>query len=376
MQQSFTIAQLLPALNQGGVEQSTIETAAALTQAGHRALVVSAGGKLLPELTAAGGTHLTMPIGKKSLSSLFLIPKLRALFRHHRVDLVHARSRLPAWLGHQAIKSMATHERPHWVTTAHGLNSPSRYSRIMASGERVICVSDAVAKHVQSFCPQLELSRTRIIERSMDPQRFNPNRTLDASVLQPHQHKHPQVFADSWMLLPGRGTRLKGHHVALQALAKLHQQGQRAGLVCLGVVQESRMAYVNELRQLTEQLGLTDSVLLLPSSPHIADWMQATDAVLQCSIKPEAFGRTVIEALNLGTPVIGFGHGGVGALLTRHFPDGCVPHVGDADALARTCAHLLAHPIKPNPLNQDYSLARQQKQTLAVYQELLDGTAS
>lgn len=373
MRQSFTIAQLLPALNQGGVEQSTIETAAALTQAGHHALVISAGGTMLPQLAEAGGTHITLPIGKKSPSSLLLVPKLRALFRQHRVDLIHARSRLPAWLGHLARKRMATHERPHWVTTAHGLNSPSRYSRIMGSGERVICVSDSVAQHFTAFCPKLDASRIRIVERSMDPKRFDPTRTHDSTVLEPHRTQHPKVFAHPWMLLPGRGTRLKGHHVALHALAKLHQQGQPAGLVCLGAVQESRMAYIQELRQLAEQLGLADFVLFLPSSPHIADWMQAANLVLQCSIKPEAFGRTVIEALNLGTPVVGFDHGGVGELLARHFPEGRISAIADANALTHTCAKLLTQPVTPPPLNRDYSLARQQRQTLAVYHELLGG---
>ena len=143
MARPLTVVQLLPALNAGGVERSTVEIAAALTAVGHRAVVISAGGRLLPALLASGAEHIALPIGRKSPWSLRHIPTLRRIFRELEADIVHARSRLPAWLTVAALRGMSRNDHrrsPHFVTTAHGLNSSGRYSRVMARGERVICV--------------------------------------------------------------------------------------------------------------------------------------------------------------------------------------------------------------------------------------------
>src|SRR5688572_3583243 len=127
-----TIVQLLPALESGGVERSTLEIADALVRAGHRAIVVSAGGRLVPQLTALGAEHVRLDIGRKSLATLRHVPALRQLFERERVDIVHARSRLPAWIGWRALRGMGLQgmeaPRPRFVTTMHGLHSPSWYS--------------------------------------------------------------------------------------------------------------------------------------------------------------------------------------------------------------------------------------------------------
>jgi hypothetical protein len=117
------------------------------------ALVVSAGGRLVQPLLDSGAEHLTLDIGRKSLLTLRHLPTLRRLFAEVGADIVHARSRLPAWLGLYAIRAMPAAQRPHWVTTVHGLNSPSRYSAVMTSGERVICVSNTVRDYVQRHYP-------------------------------------------------------------------------------------------------------------------------------------------------------------------------------------------------------------------------------
>ena len=127
----LTVVQLLPALESGGVERSTLESSQALSDAGHRAIVVSAGGRLLPALQKTGAEHVVLDIGRKSLLTLRHLPTLRKLLLRERADIVHARSRLPAWLGWKAVQGIAGTQRPHFVTTMHGLNSPGRYSAVM-----------------------------------------------------------------------------------------------------------------------------------------------------------------------------------------------------------------------------------------------------
>lgn len=168
----LTVVQLLPALHSGGVERSTLEIAAALVAAGHRALVVSAGGRLVQPLLDSGAEHLTLDIGRKSLLTLRHLPTLRRLFAEVGADIVHARSRLPAWLGLYAIRALPAAQRPHWVTTVHGLNSPSRYSAVMTSGERVICVSNTVRDYVQRHYPTVPEQALQVIPRGVDVAQF------------------------------------------------------------------------------------------------------------------------------------------------------------------------------------------------------------
>src|SRR5690606_30235794 len=140
----MTVVQLLPALESGGVEQSTLEIAEALQRAGHRAIVVSGGGRLVPTLEATGARHVTLDIGRKSPATLRHAWALRRLFREVDADIVHARSRLPAWLARIALRKRAAGARPRLVTTVHGLNSPSRYRAVMASGERRLWLLETV----------------------------------------------------------------------------------------------------------------------------------------------------------------------------------------------------------------------------------------
>lgn len=154
----LTVVQLVPALETGGVERSALEVGAALVAAGHRSIVVSAGGRLVPTLLAQGSEHIQRSIGAKSLLTLRHVSGLRSLFNALKPDIVHARSRLPAWLAHFALKGGPA--STHFVTTAHGLNSPGRYSAIMTRGERVIAVSHTVRDYLISH---YEIDPERIV---------------------------------------------------------------------------------------------------------------------------------------------------------------------------------------------------------------------
>src|SRR3569833_483181 len=167
----LTVVQLLPALNAGGVERSTLEMGRALAQAGHRSIVVSAGGGLVETLLAQGSEHHTIDIGAKRLSTIRHIWTLKRLFEQARPDIVHARSRLPAWIGKFAINEMSR-PKPHFVTTVHGLNSPSYYSSILTRGERVVCVSNTVRDYVLRHYPRTDPSRLTVIPRGVDPADF------------------------------------------------------------------------------------------------------------------------------------------------------------------------------------------------------------
>ncbi|MCY7354137.1 MAG: glycosyltransferase [Lysobacter sp.] len=371
----LTVVQLLPALASGGVERSTLEITEALVRAGHRAIVVSAGGRLVPSLQQIGGEHITLDIGRKSPWTLRHVGALRRLFVQERVDIVHARSRLTAWLGWLALRGIEQRKRPVFVTTVHGLNSPSRYSAIMARGDGVICVSDTVREYVLHQYPRTDPGKLRVIPRGIDPLAFPRVDQPDAALRASFASEHPALAGSGpLLLLPGRGTRLKGHADALALLAALRGDDIDARLWMLGTREAGRDRYIAELEQQAASLGIADALAITPPTAKIAEAYAACDMVLQLSRKPEAFGRTVIEALSVGRPVLGWAHGGVGELLHELQPQGAVTPF-DIDALFAVAKSMLAQPLLAHspvpPANMPYTLHAMQDATLAVYDELV-----
>ncbi len=365
----LTVMQLLPALESGGVERSTLEIAQALARDGHRALVVSAGGRLVPDLEATGATHLALGIGRKSPLTLRHVSGLRRLIQQHRPDIVHARSRLPAWIGWLALRGMRG-DAPAFVTTVHGLNSVSRYSAILTRGTRVICVSDTVRAYVSANYPQVDPARLRVIERGVDAADFPRGHRAGDDWRAAFHAGHPALANRRWLVLPGRGTRLKGHLDAIELLARLREAGHDIALLLQGVVEAGRDAYLSELRELAGRRGIADAIAFAPPRRDVREVMAESFAVLQLSTKPEAFGRTVAEALSLGKPVLGWDRGGVGELLARGFPEGAVAP-GDMEALTARAAHWLARPPQP-PVFDPFPLRAMQDTTLALYREVAD----
>jgi len=367
----LTVLQVLPALDSGGVEQSSLEISAALVAAGHRSVVASAGGRLLPALVGGGAEHHLLGLGRKSPAALLAALRLRRLLRSLRPDIVHARSRLPAWLAWWALRGLPRGRRPHFVTTAHGLNSPGRYSAIMARGERVIAVSATVRDWLQRHY-RVDASRIEVIPRGIDPARWQCAAAVAAGRRAMLEARHPALAGRRLLLLPGRGTRLKGHAEAIDLLAGLVAAGSDAALLLQGAEGSGRPAYLDALRARAARLGVGDRLALEPASDDIVATMACADLVLQLSSRPEAFGRTVIEALALGRPVLGWAHGGVGELLAELYPHGAVP-TGDAAAALARAAALLADAPRPGPV--PYTLAAMQERTLALYRSLAAGGA-
>ncbi|HBD19876.1 MAG TPA: glycosyl transferase [Arenimonas sp.] len=364
----LTVVQLLPALHSGGVERSTLEIAAALVAAGHRSVVVSAGGRLVAALLAGGSEHIELPIGAKSLRAFATMRRLRAQLAALEPDIVHARSRLPAWLGWFALRGLPA-PRPRFVTTVHGLNSPGRYSGILCRGERVVCVSDTVRAHVLRHWPGTDPAKLQVIPRGIDPAQFPRGHQPDAAWRARFAAEHPALQGGRLLLLPGRGTRLKGHADAIRLLAALRAGGEDARLWLLGAREPGREAYLAELEALASSLGVASALAISEPRSDVLDAYAVADLVLQVSNKPEAFGRTVLEALSVGRPVLGWAHGGVGELLGALYPAGAVP-VGEHAALAVAARVLLAAP-PPVPVTMPHTLAAMQSATLDLYARLV-----
>ncbi|ATO18781.1 glycosyl transferase [Acinetobacter sp. LoGeW2-3] len=362
------VMQLLPELNSGGVERGTLEIARALVTAGHKSLVVSNGGRLVAQLETEGSTHLTLPIHKKALSSLWQIRPLRQLIEQHQPDIVHVRSRVPAWLTHFALKGIPAHKRPHLISTVHGFYSINRYSQIMTQAEKVIAVSDSVVKYITDHyknCPPQDIVR---IYRGIDPQAFPHGYQPSAQWIDQIFKDFPKLENKFLICLPGRITRLKGHETLINLIEKLLQKYPQVHAVVVGGADPKKAAYLKELEQTIQHKGLSEHITFVGHRSDIREWLAFSDVVLSLSNQAETFGRTALEALSVGTPVVGWNRGGVAEILSYLYPQGLI-EVDDQEGLFKTLQiHIDTHQeVAPVTM---FSLDDMCNQTLALYEQV------
>jgi glycosyltransferase involved in cell wall biosynthesis len=333
IKKSLTVCQLLPALNGGGVEQGTLEVAAALVNAGHRSLVISSGGRLLPALLDSGSQHVDWPVGRKSLFTLRFVSHLRQLLAVQGADILHARSRLPAWIAWLAWRGMDPVTRPHFVTTVHGLNSVNAYSAVMTRGERVIAVSEHAREYVLQHYPGLDSDRVVVIPRGVDVRDYQPQYRPDDAWLADWRQQYPGLEKRFVVSLPGRVSRRKGVLHLVSIVAGLQVRGIPAYGLIVGEPPPAGSRLARDLHGAVAAAGLADCITLTGYRDDVREIMSVSDVVLSLSTDPEAFGRTVNEALALGIPVAAYDHGGAGEQLAQHFPAG---RVAPGDIVAMT----------------------------------------
>ena len=362
---ALKVLQLLPAMEEGGVERGTVEVCRALVAAGHEALVVSAGGRLQAALDDIGATHISWSVGKKSPLSLRWISRLRALFEAERIDVVHARSRLPAWLGYLAWKSIPQARRPRFVTTVHGFYSVTPYSTIMTRGERVIAVSNTIRDYIFSNYPQVDMNHVEVIHRGVDDREYPRDYQPSAQWLATWRQDFPELVNKYVVALPGRLRRLKGHEQLLDLIARLRDRHHDLHGLIIGD-DTNGSDYIQMLKRTVEQSSLPVSFTGYRSD--LKDIYTVVDVVLSLSTQPESFGRTVLEPLCLGTPVIGYHQGGVGEILDAMYPQGAVAP-GDTEALASRVSEFIADTPAVTCSNA-FLLSSMQSKTLALYQKL------
>jgi len=364
----LTVLQVLPALHSGGVERGTLDIARALVAAGHRSLAMSAGGRMVERLVAEGSEHLTRDVGHKSLLTLRHVGPLRRLLGSGDIDIVHVRSRLPAWIVWLAWKSLPAARRPRLVSTVHGPYSVNAYSAVMTFGERVIAISETIRDYIRQNYRVPE-ERLRLIYRGIDPLEFPFGHRPPPDWMARWHRDYPHLVDKRVLALPARITRWKGQLDFLDVVARLVAAGEPVHGIIVGDAQRGREDFARELRHKVATTGLEAHITFTGHRSDLRDVMAASDIVFSLAREPEAFGRVPVEALALGVPTIGYDHGGVGESLRAIYPAGLVP-LGDIDAVVGRTREFLRNP-PPVPPDQPFTLQRMTDSTLAVYEELV-----
>ena len=362
------IIQILPELNSGGVERGTLELSRFLVKQGHDSLVISNGGRLVDTLESEGGKHITLPVHRKSPRSIPQILKLRGVFQDLQPDIVHVRSRLPAWLTWLAWKGLKPAVRPRLITTVHGFYSVNRYSRIMTEGDPVICVSRSIRDYVLANYPGVPESRLRIVHRGVDPSELPYGYQPDAEWLRQWKADYPQLEGRYVLTLPGRMTRLKGHLDFIKVIGNLNRAGVPTSGLIIGDVHPKKREFEQEVRNAVSGEGMDDAVIFTGHRSDVREIMAVSDVVISCSTQPESFGRVTLEALSLGIPVAAYDHGGVTEQLEELMPEGRVP-VRDTAALTdRLKRWYDDRPAPRNTTDHSFTLDQFWKDTLSIYE--------
>ncbi|WP_445680120.1 glycosyltransferase family 4 protein [Radicibacter daui] len=375
-QKPVTILQVLPALGAGGAERGCVDVAAAIVQAGARALVTSEGGLLEHDLRRVGGEHVTLPLASKNPLVMYRnVDRLVELCRAEGVDIIHARSRAPAWSARAAARRLGI---PYMTTVHAPYNAKSGlkrfYNSIMARGDRVIAISQYVARYVQETYhtpPDL----IRVVPRGVDVENFDPERVSAERVIK---------LASDWqlpdgkqvILMPGRLTRWKGQGVLIEAMARI---SHRHDVLCLIVGDDQgRIAYREELEDQIKRNHLANRVRLMSHCRDMAAAYKLADIVVHASTDPEGFGRVIAEAQAMERLVIATNIGAPPEVIAPG--TGWLVPPGDAPALADALEEALS--VSPDRRSQ---MARQARafvcenftreamvnRTLGVYSELL-----
>lgn len=374
------VMQVLPELVTGGVERGTIDIAQALISAGHQAIVVSNGGPLVKDLETMGALHISLPVHSKNPLVIWRNSyRLQKLVQRYKVDILHARSRAPAWSCFWASQMTSV----PFVTTFHGTyghhNSFKRwYNRVMCRGDLTIAVSEFIAEHIsavyQSSTNKNSASPVRVIHRGIDMSLFHPF-SCNANEVEQLKVQWRVPENKKLILLPGRLTRLKGQLSFIDAIASIN----RDDVYCLIVgSDQGRTHYSDELRQRIQFHGLTEQIKLCGHCDNMTVAYSIADIVVSASNQPEAFGRVACEAQAMECLVVATQHGGAKETIApTQQAWQCLPNNTESLAKALVLSmQALDSGVEAitresrEYIQQNFALEKMSEQTLDVYRQL------
>ncbi len=358
------IVQILPELNEGGVERGVIELNREMVNQGYESFVISDGGKLVKKVISDGGKHINLDVCSKNIITLpFRIRKLRKVLRMIGPDIVHARSRIPAWM------VFFSRNLPFkFVTTIHGLNSVNFYSRIMTKGDRVIAVGEVVKKHVVMGYG-INPDDISVIQRGVDLESFNPQ-NVDVDYVNKFKKKYE---LDSKFIITsvGRITWLKDYETLIRATALMNEELPQAVVIIVGSVRDDKQNYFKILKQMANELGVEKNIKFIGNQQNMAEIYFLSDVVVNLSLKMGNIGRTINESLAMNTPVIATTYDGLNNVI-KDGVNGFLVRTSDPYDLSEKLKIINNKPFENvrSTINNEYTLQTMVCKTLDLYNQI------
>ncbi len=357
------ILQILPELNVGGVERGTVDFARYLVEKDYQSVVVSNGGTLVKQLEREGSKHLELPVHKKSLFSVMkLIKVLRKIIIDEKIDIVHARSRVPAWIAYFATRQTSA----RFITTCHGYYKSHFFSQVMGWAKYIIAPSKVIGRHMIDDY-DVESETIRYIPRSVDLENFK------------RREQHKSKGSERIVAMVGRITPLKGHIYFIKAMAQVIRAVPNTVVWIIGDAPEKKQGYKQELEVLIRRMGLAANIKFLGNRSDVHELLRKVDVLVMSSITPEAFGRVILEAQAVGVPVVATSVGGVvdiiddkktGLLVLPKDPEGMAAAVLQLFKDEKLVESLVDAAY--TKIENYFTLEHMASQTVEVYKELMN----
>lgn len=360
------IVQVIPELNEGGVERGVVELNREFVKKGIESFVISAGGKLKNQINLDGGNHIKFDVCSKNIFTVFRRVKgLKKILKELKPDIIHVRSRVPAWLVYFANKSL----KIKVVSTVHGFNSVGFYSSIMQKADAVICVSNSIKEYIQKYY-QTNENKITVIPRGIDLELFNP-KNIDETFIE--NFKQEFNLKDKFIVSSvGRVTQLKDYETFIKAILLVKKEIPNIVGLIVGGVRSDKEDYLNSLKNLIKELNLEENIIFTGSQNKIEQIYALSDVIISSSKKPESFGRAVAESICMNKPVIATNHGGVKDIIIENV-NGFFFEVGDDKELA---ANILKSRVLEfdgySYISSNFSLRNMVNKTIEVYEDLSD----
>ncbi len=375
------VLQVIPELDAGGAERTTLDIAAAVSRAGGRALVASRGGRLADELKSLGGELIPLPVHSKNPATIVANAyRLADIAKAEKIDIIHARSRAPAWSALWAARIAKT----RFVTTYHGIYKAKSalkrwYNSGIARGDVVIANSNYTAERIREQHGDL-VKKIVVVPRGTDTARFNPA-AVSADRVAALRAEWGVDDSRPLVLMPGRLTRWKGQAVMIEAFALLKTRAAPPAWLVMPGDDQGRTDYRAELEALITLHGVGDSVRLGQHCSDMPAAYAAADVAVSASTDPEAFGRIAVEGALMGRPVVATDHGGARETVEDGV-GGLLVEPGDARGMADALGEILA--LSPDlrvsmglrgaeRARRLFSVEAMQEATLRLYEGLLQG---
>ena len=373
------IVQILPRLEQGGVERGTIEMAEAIQACGWKSVVISNGGKLTGQLKRIGAISYELPVHSKNpLKWPFIRREIRRILQQEGADIVHVRSRVPAWVGLGEAKRLGIST----VSTIHSKFIPSSifkyfYNRKILQADRVIAISHYVRDNLLKYYHKdIAEDNITVIHRGVDLTLFDPasvnQRRIIAEAARIGMPEDGKI-----VMLAGRPTAWKGYDVLIDAVASLEDKSVSLVLVGAG---SGDMKFIENLRARAIRTGLGGRLRIAEASIDMPAALMLADVVAMPSTDPEPFGRIALEAQAMGRPVVAFSHGGsiesilpdkTGWLASPCKTDELAQALNNALSLSASKREKLAKEAREQ-VEQHFSKQQMCDKTIAIYKKLLD----
>ncbi|MGE4383687.1 MAG: glycosyltransferase family 4 protein [Arcobacter sp.] len=358
------VVQLLPELNEGGVERGVVELNREFVKKEITSFVISLGGKLENQINIDGGIFIKYDVCSKNIfTAISRINGLKKILKEIKPDIIHVRSRVPAWLVYFANKSLNIKV----VSTVHGFNSVGFYSSIMQKADAVICVSNSIKEYIQKNY-QTNESKITVIPRGIDLELFNP-KNIDETFIE--NFKKEFSLEDKFVVSSvGRVTQLKDYETFIKAIMLVKKEIPNIVGLIVGGVRSDKEDYLNSLKNLIKELNLEENIIFTGSQSKIEQIYALSDVVISSSKKPESFGRAVAEAICMNKPVIATNHGGVKDIIIENV-NGFFFEVGDDKELANNILKSRNLSFDGyNYISNNFSLENMVNKTLEVYKKL------